>query len=154
MRPPCLIYFSTSTGVRTGCHYSISMSVSVCMCNINIFHYCKRCTRPASTNAGIYGSGRVWANARDVPRRMKFRGGRGRGATMDFVVSFRCDRISILFCVFVERTRHATRMRPPCLLYLSTSNEARPRDQSDRGPFFPTGQTRLFIPGCVQGANI
>ena len=25
MRPPCLIYLSTSTGVRTGCHYLISL---------------------------------------------------------------------------------------------------------------------------------
>ena len=38
MRPPCLIYISTSTGVRTGCHYligvSVCLSVSACMCNI------------------------------------------------------------------------------------------------------------------------
>ena len=27
MRPPCLIYFSTSTGVRTGRYYLISLSV-------------------------------------------------------------------------------------------------------------------------------
>ena len=27
MRPPCLIYLSTITGVRTGCHYLISLSV-------------------------------------------------------------------------------------------------------------------------------
>ena len=27
MRTPCLIYLSTSTGVRTGCHYSIGLSV-------------------------------------------------------------------------------------------------------------------------------
>ena len=27
MRPPCLIYLSTSTGVRTGLHYLISLSV-------------------------------------------------------------------------------------------------------------------------------
>ena len=25
MRPPCLIYLSTSTGVRTGCHYLVSL---------------------------------------------------------------------------------------------------------------------------------
>ena len=29
MRPPCLIYLSTSTRVRTGCHYLISL---VCIC--------------------------------------------------------------------------------------------------------------------------
>ena len=32
MRPPCLIYLSTSTGVRTGCHYLICLSVCVCVC--------------------------------------------------------------------------------------------------------------------------
>ena len=31
MRPPCLIYLSTSTGVRTGCHYLISLSVCACV---------------------------------------------------------------------------------------------------------------------------
>ena len=50
MRPPCLIYLSTSneavfslqakqplhTGVRTGCHYLISLSV--CVCNIRRFY--------------------------------------------------------------------------------------------------------------------
>ena len=39
-------------------------------------------------------------------------------------------------------------MRPPCLIHLSTSNEASPRERSDRGRFC------LFIPGCVQGAII
>ena len=32
MRPPCLIYLSTSTGVRTGCHYLISLSVCLSVC--------------------------------------------------------------------------------------------------------------------------
>ena len=38
MRAPCLIYRSTSTGVRTGCHYLIGLSVSMCMCNIRRFY--------------------------------------------------------------------------------------------------------------------
>ena len=42
-RLPCLIYLSTSTGVRTGCyctgcHYLISLSVCLCMCNIRRFY--------------------------------------------------------------------------------------------------------------------
>ena len=39
VRPAFLVYLSTSTGVRTGCHYLISLSVrlSVCMCNIRRF---------------------------------------------------------------------------------------------------------------------
>ena len=35
-RRPCLIYLSTSTGVRTGCHYLISLFM--CMCNIRGFY--------------------------------------------------------------------------------------------------------------------
>ena len=39
------------------------------------------------------------------------------------------------FCFFVffsfERTRHAASMRPSCLLYISTSNDARPRERGD-----------------------
>ena len=43
---------------------------------------------------GIYGSGRVWANAWDVFRRTTSRGGRGRRATVDFVAWFGCGGIS------------------------------------------------------------
>ena len=80
----------------------------------------------------------------------------------DFFVFF----FSIL--LFFERARPVDSMRPPCLVYLSTSNEARPRERSDRGRFLPMGQKKLFImkpffacrqrslfiPGCVQGAII
>ena len=38
MRPPCLIYLSTSTGLRMGCHYSICRCVGVPMCNIFRFY--------------------------------------------------------------------------------------------------------------------
>ena len=31
MRPACLIYLSTSTGVHTGCHYGINLSACVCI---------------------------------------------------------------------------------------------------------------------------
>ena len=37
MRPPCLIYLSTSTGVRTGCHYVFSLSIRPSTCNIRGF---------------------------------------------------------------------------------------------------------------------
>ena len=55
---------------------------------------------------------------------------------------------------FFERTRPAAIMRPPWLIYLSTSNEAGPRKRSDRSPLFSFGQKSLSIPGCVQGAII
>ena len=38
MIPPCLIYLSTSTGVRTGLHYLSSLSACLCMCNIRRFY--------------------------------------------------------------------------------------------------------------------
>ena len=61
MRPPCLVYLSTSTGVRTGCHYLIVLSVCVTFVD---FTDCESCTRPISTNpvsmeAGEYGLTRV-----------------------------------------------------------------------------------------------
>ena len=54
-RQPCLMYLSTSTGVRTGCHYLICLSVciSVCVCvTFVVFTECESCTRPISTNPG------------------------------------------------------------------------------------------------------
>ena len=86
------------------------------------------------------------------------RGGRGRRAAVAFVVYFgrggffRVSFFSVSF--FFERTRPAASMRPPCLIYLSTGNEARPRERSERGRFFAYRQKSLFIPGCVQGAII
>ena len=74
---------------------------------------------------------RVWANAWDVFRRTPSRGGRGRRAAVDFVEGFRCGGVYFLcflvfwfFVFFFERTRPAASMRTPCLIYLSTSNEA------------------------------
>ena len=83
---------------------------------------------------GIYGgSVRVWANAWDVLRRTASRGGRGL-QWIYFVVCFeRWDFVGKF--LYFERTRPAARMRPPCLIYLSTRNEARPSERSDRGRF-------------------
>ena len=65
------MYLSTSTGVRTGCHYLICLSVclrlwvcvSVCVTFV-VFTDCESCTRLISTNpetmeAGEYGLTRV-----------------------------------------------------------------------------------------------
>ena len=99
MRPPCLIYLSISTGVRTGCHYLISLSECVCVCvTFVVFADCVSCTRPISTNKpGIYGSGRVWANAWDVVFRAPSRGGHGRWADVGFVVCLRWGGIFSCF---------------------------------------------------------
>ena len=82
MRPPCLIYLSTSnearskersdrgrllaygakkplrTEVRTGCHYLISMSVCLCACvTFVVFADRESCMRPISTNPGSMEAG-------------------------------------------------------------------------------------------------
>ena len=59
MRPACLIYISTisSTGVRTGCHYLISLCVCVCDIEFVVFTDFESCTRPISTNPGSMEAG-------------------------------------------------------------------------------------------------
>ena len=69
----------------------------------------------------------MWANVWDVFHRTPSRGGRGRPAAVNFVVRFGCGGFFGIFFVFFfffffERTRPATGMRPPCLIYLSTIN--------------------------------
>ena len=75
-------------------------------------------------------------------RRTPSRVGRGRRAAVDFVVRFACGEISCVFFDFFcfERTRPAASIRPLCLIYISTSNETRPRERSDRGHFLPMGK--------------
>ena len=55
-RQLCLMYVSTSTGVRTGCHYLISLCVYVCVTYV-VFTDCESCARPISTNAGSMEAG-------------------------------------------------------------------------------------------------
>ena len=93
MRPPCLIYLSTSTGVRTGCHYLICLCVTFV-----VFTDCESCTRPISTNprsmeASEYGLTRgtcFVARRREVDR--------GHRAAVDFVVCFGWDGFFRFFC--------------------------------------------------------
>ena len=83
----------------------------------------------------------------------------------------------VLSFFFFERTRPAASMRPPCLIYLSTStgcvqsaciqlvclsvclcvcvtfvvfNEARPRERSDRGCFLPLGKKAYWYRGAYR----
>ena len=59
-------------------------------------------------------------------RRMRF-----QGVKRDFVFIIR---------FFFERTRPAASTKPACLIYLSTSNEAKTREPSDRGRLLPIGR--------------
>ena len=54
-------------------------------------------------------------------------------------------RFFFLRSLYFECTRPAASMRPLCLIYLSNSNEARPRERSDRRSFFSYRQKSLFI---------
>ena len=55
--------------------------------------------------------------------------------------------------VFVERTRPATNMRHPCLIYLSTSNKARPKEQIEPRPVFAYRQKRPLHTGVRTGCH-
>ena len=98
------------TGVSTGCHYLVSLSVrlSVCVCvTFVVIIDCESYTRPISTNPGSMEAGEY-----------------GRRAAVDFVVCFWVGRFlscSFFNFFFFERTRPAASMRPPCLIQLYNS---------------------------------
>ena len=101
------------------------LSVCRCVCNIRRFYCLRELYEADFHKPGINRSGQVWANAWDAFRRMPSRGGRGRRAAVDLLVCVECGGIfsGCFFPFFLfERTRPAASMRPPCLIYLSTSN--------------------------------
>ena len=84
--PSCLIYLSTGTGVRAGCHYLISLIVRVCVTFV-VFTECESCTWPISTSSGSMESGE-YGLTRGTCFVAPSRGGRGRRAAVDIVVCF------------------------------------------------------------------
>ena len=123
------------------------------MCNIRGFCSLRELYEADFHKPGIYGSARVWTNAWDVFRRAPSRGGRGRWAAVDFVVFLGGADFFVFFFelfFFFERTRPAASMRPPCLIYLSTSNEAKPKERSDRGRFLPSGEKAFSYRGAYR----
>ena len=50
---------------------------------------------------------------------------------------------------FFERARPVASMRPPCLIYLSTINERRLKERSDRDRFLPKRQRKPLHNGAV-----
>ena len=116
------------TGVRTGCHYLISVCCVSChfiVCGtLVVFTDCESCTRPISTTIpGIYRIGRVRANAWDLFHRMPSRVARGGRAAVDFVVCFGWGGFFRVFFFrpffYFERTRPAASMRPPLASFTS-----------------------------------
>ena len=109
------------------------------------------CTSEADFHKpGIYGgSARVWATACDVFCRAPSRVGRGRRAAVDFVVCFGWGGyffVFFRFYLFVFLRTHTACCKyeaASCLIYLSTSNEASPRERSDRGRFLHLGKKPL-----------
>ena len=103
----------------------------------------------------IYGGRlRVWATERYVLHCTPSRGGRGRRAAVDIFrgVFFSClvgFRFFFRFLYF-ERTRPTASTRQPCLMYLSTSNEARPRKRGDRGRLLPLGKKASSYRGAYR----
>ena len=116
------------TGVRTGCHYLISLTVCVCVTFV-IFTDCESCTRPISTNLGSVEAGEYGLTRGTcfVARRLDLVAVAGLlwlswcalgGADFFVFVFFR-------FFFLFERTGPAANTRPPCLIYLSTSKRAK-----------------------------
>ena len=119
-----------------------------------VFSDCERSTRSISTNpgsmkAGEYGLTRGTCFA---ARRLELFAVAG-WLWISLCVLGGADffRVFCRFCFFFERTRPAVSMRPPCLIYLSTSNEARPKERSDRGCFFAYRAKNPFHTGVRTG---
>ena len=122
------------------------MSVIVCVTFVD-FTGCESSTRPISTNPGSMESGEYGLTRGTcfIAYRFELHAVAGLlwiswsvlgGADFSVVVFF-----AIFF--FFEHTRPAASMRPPCLIYLSTSNEVRPRERSDQGRLLPVGKKPL-----------
>ena len=104
-----------------------------------VFTDCESCTRPISTDpvsmeAGEYG---LTHGTCFVASRLEVVAVAGL-LWISWCVLGAAGFISCLFLFrffFFECTRPAASMRLPCLIYLSTSDKARPRTRSDRSRF-------------------
>ena len=154
MRPFFASYGKKGFSYRGAYRRTLCLSAVYCVSvTFVVFTDCESCTRPISTNpgsvkAGEYGLTRVTCF---IARHLEVVAVAGLLWFSWFVLGaagFR-RRGFRFYCCFFERTRPAASMRSPCLIYLSTSNEA-----SDRGLFLFIGPKSLFIRGCVQGCII
>ena len=118
------MYFSTSNGVRTGCHFLISLCVYVCDIEFVVFSDCESCTRTISGNPGSLESGEYGLTRGTcfVARRLEVVAVAGLLWISFFFWGGAISSSFFLFDFFFnffERTRLLqVRMRLPCLIYL------------------------------------
>ena len=111
------------------------MSVRACVTCV-VFTDCEICTKPISTNPGSMEAGEygLMHGTCFVACRLELDAVAGL-LWISWCVLSGADFFPVFFFsifFFLERTRPAASMRSPCLIYLSTSDEARPRERSDR----------------------
>ena len=121
---------------------SVCVSVSVCVTFV-VFTDCETCTRPISTNPGPMEAGEYGLTRGTCFLACRLEFDAVAGNAVDFVVCFGWGGFffRVFFPIFFLRT-HTTCCKyqaTSCLIYLSTSNEARPRERIDRGRFLPLG---------------
>ena len=111
---------------RTGFHYLITGSLSVCLfvcVTFVVFTDCESCTRLISANPGSMEAGeyRLTRQASFVVRRLVVVAVASLLWISWCVLGATGFRVFSLVLFFFERTRPAARMRPPCPIYLSPS---------------------------------
>ena len=125
--------------------YRGAYKVPLCVCVTFVFFTdCDSCTRPISTHpvsmeAGEYGLTLGTCFSRAVSRWSRSPGCCGfRGV-------FWVGRIFFVFFFLRTHTACCKYEAASCLIYLSTSNEARPRERSDRCRFLPLKTTSSYL---------
>ena len=124
------------------------------VCNIRRFPDCESFTRPITTNPGSLKSGVHVLTRWTCFIACRLDCTRSPGCC-GFCGVFRLGRIFPrfffrFFFYFFERTLPAASMRPPCLVCLSTSNEARLRERTYRGRFLPVGKKASSYRGAYR----
>ena len=137
--------------MRTGCHYLISPSACVFVCvAFVVFTDCESCTWLISTNSGSMEAGEceLTRGTCFITCRLDVLAVAGLLWITWFVFGgvdfFSC--FSFFRSFFLGTHTACCQYEAAfCLIYLSTSNEARPKERSDRGRFLPLRQKSLFI---------
>ena len=136
----------------------VCLCASVCDIEFVVFTGCESCTRPISTNPGSMEAGEYGLTRGTcfLACRLELDAVAGLLWISWCVLGGADFSVFFFFDFFFLRTHTACCKyeAASCLIYLSTSNEARPRERSDRGRFLPLGQESLFIPGCVQSSIV